>query len=133
MTLFILCINLKGNKRNNFIALFNFNDWNEEFILHQGEAVSIEDIFLGKSFTEEGFTYFALKDLMDHLKRNDFKESRSWVTVRLREEYEAEDLIKTVKNVRIRLWKIQELTVEQPELDIPNMEKEQKDEEIPFW
>ena len=78
------------------------------------------------------FTYFALKDLMDHLKRNDFKESRAWVTVRLREEYDAEDLIKTVKNVRIRLWKIQELTVEQPELDIPNMEKEIKEEEIPF-
>ena len=69
---------------------------------------------------------------MDHLKRNDFKESRAWVTVRLREEYDAEDLIKTVKNVRIRLWKIQELTVEQPELDIPNMEKEIKEEEIPF-
>jgi hypothetical protein len=50
----------------------------------------------------------------------------------LREEYEAEDLIKTVKNVRIRLWKIQELTVGQPELDIPNMEKEVKEEEIPF-
>ena len=45
----------------------------EEFILHQGEAVSIEDIFLGKSYTEDGFTYFALKDLMDHLKRNDLK------------------------------------------------------------
>jgi hypothetical protein len=109
-----------------------FKELLEEFCLHQGEALSFDDIFLGKSYNEEGYTYFALKDLMDHLKRNDFKESRAWVTVRLREEYEAEDLIKTVKNVRIRLWKIQELTVGQPELDIPNMEKEVKEEEIPF-
>ena len=74
-----------------------FKELLEEFILHQGEALSFEDIFLGKSYSENGETYFALKDLMDHLKRNDFKESRAWVTVRLREEYKAKDLTKMIK------------------------------------
>jgi hypothetical protein len=104
----------------------------EEFCLHQGEALTIADIFLGKSYTEEGFTYFALKDLMDHLKRNDFKESRPWVTMRLKEEYDAEDTIRSVKNTRMRLWKIKQLNIEDVELDIPDMKKENNEEEIPF-
>jgi hypothetical protein len=110
-----------------------FRELLEEFILHQGEAVSIEDIFLGKSYTEDGFTYFALKDLMDHLKRNDFKESRSWVTVRLREEYDAEDLTRRIKKVKVRLWKIKEILSEDVELDVPDMKRPDiDDEEIPF-
>ena len=109
-----------------------FKELLEEFCLHQGEALTIADIFLGKSYTEEGITYFALKDLMDHLKRNDFKESRPWVTMRLKEEYEAQDLIRTVKNTRMRLWKIKQLTIEDIELDVPDMKKEIKEEEIPF-
>ena len=110
-----------------------FKELLEEFCLHQGEALTIADIFLGKSYTEEGFTYFALKDLMDHLKRNDFKESRPWVTMRLKEEYDADNTIRSVKNTRMRLWRIKELTVEDIELEVPDMKK-QKDieEDIPF-
>ena len=110
-----------------------FKELLEEFILHQGEALSFEDIFLGKSYTEEGETYFALKDLMEHLKRNDFKESRAWVTVRLREEYKAKDLTKMIKRVKVRLWKIDQITSDEIELDVPDMKKEEKEEEeIPF-
>jgi hypothetical protein len=110
-----------------------FKELLEEFCLHQGEALSFDDVFLGKSYTEEGYTYFVLKDLMDHLKRNDFKESRSWVTMRLREEYNAEDVKRYIKKVQVRLWKIKQLIIEEPELDVPNMEtKEIKEEDIPF-
>jgi len=110
-----------------------FKELLEEFILHQGEALSFEDIFLGKSYTEEGETYFALKDLMEHLKRNDFKESRAWVTVRLREEYKAKDLTKMIKRVKVRLWKIDQIISDEIELDVPDMKKEEKEEEeIPF-
>ena len=110
-----------------------FKELLEEFCLHQGEALTIADIFLGKSYTEEGFTYFALKDLMDHLKRNDFKETRPWVTMRLKEEYNAEDLIRSIKNSRVRLWKIKQLTIDEVDLEVPDM-KQQKDieEDIPF-
>ena len=88
---------------------------------------------MGKSYTEEGETYFALKDLMEHLKRNDFKESRAWVTVRLREEYKAKDLTKMIKRVKVRLWKIDQITSDEIELDVPDMKKEEKEEEeIPF-
>ena len=110
-----------------------FKELLEEFILHQGEALSFEDIFLGKSYTEEGETYFALKDLMEHLKRNDFKESRAWVTVRLREEYKEKDLTKMIKRVKVRLLKIDQITSDEIELDVPDMKKEEKEEEeIPF-
>jgi hypothetical protein len=110
-----------------------FKELLEEFILHQGEALSIEDVFLGKSYTEDGFTYFALKDLMDHLKRNDFKEGRSWVTVRLREEYQAEDLTKRIKKVKVRLWKMKEILSDDVELDVPDMKRpEINEEDIPF-
>ena len=110
-----------------------FKELLEEFILHQGEALSFEDIFLGKSYSENGETYFALKDLMDHLKRNDFKESRAWVTVRLREEYKAKDLTKMIKKVKVRLWKINEIISDDIELDVPDMKREEKEEEdIPF-
>ena len=70
---------------------------------------------------------------MDHLKRNDFKESRPWVTMRLKEEYDADNTIRSVKNTRMRLWRIKELTVEDIELEVPDMKK-QKDieEDIPF-
>ena len=70
---------------------------------------------------------------MDHLKRNDFKESRSWVTVRLREEYEAEDLTKRIKKVKVRLWKIKEILSDDVELDVPDMNRpEINEEDIPF-
>ena len=70
---------------------------------------------------------------MDHLKRNDFKESRSWVTVRLREEYQAEDLTKRVKKVKVRLWKIKEILSDDVELETPDMKRSEiNDEEIPF-
>jgi hypothetical protein len=53
--------------------------------------------------------------------------------MRLKEEYNAEDTIRSVKNTRMRLWKIKQLNIEDVELDVPNM-KQQKDleEEIPF-
>lgn len=70
---------------------------------------------------------------MDHLKRNDFKESRSWVTVRLREEYDAEDLTRRIKKVKVRLWKIKEILSDDVELDVPDMKRpEVNDEDIPF-
>jgi hypothetical protein len=70
---------------------------------------------------------------MDHLKRNDFKESRAWVTVRLREEYKAKDLTKMIKKVKVRLWKIDQILSDDVELDVPNMKREEKEEEdIPF-
>jgi hypothetical protein len=52
--------------------------------------------------------------------------------MRLKEEYEAQDLIRTVKNTRMRLWKIKQLTIEDIELEVPDMKKEIKEEEIPF-
>ena len=52
--------------------------------------------------------------------------------MRLKEEYDASDLIRTVKNTRVRLWKIKQLTIEDVELDVPNMKKENVEEEIPF-
>jgi hypothetical protein len=43
-----------------------------------------------------------------------------------------QDLIRTVKNTRMRLWKIKQLNIEDVELDVPDMKKENKEEEIPF-
>ena len=53
--------------------------------------------------------------------------------MRLKEEYNADDLIRTIKNTRVRLWKIKQLTIDEVELEVPDM-KQQKDieEDIPF-
>ena len=53
--------------------------------------------------------------------------------MRLKEEYNADDLIRTIKNTRVRLWKIKQLTIDEVELEVPEM-KQQKDleEDIPF-
>ena len=55
------------------------------------------------------------------------------VTVRLREEYKAEDLTKRIKKVKVRLWKIEEILSDDIELDIPDMKRiDDKEDEIPF-
>ena len=53
--------------------------------------------------------------------------------MRLKEEYDAEDLIRSIKSSRVRLWKIKQLKIDDVNLEVPDM-KQQKDsdEDIPF-
>ncbi len=51
-----------------------FNDLLEEFAAHLQQAMDRDEILLGRPWTdeEEAKTYFRMKDLEAHLKRNNF-------------------------------------------------------------
>jgi len=51
-----------------------FNDLVEEFTTHMQKGMDRDEILLGRVWTDEadGYTYFRIKDLEAHLKRNSF-------------------------------------------------------------
>ena len=112
-----------------------FQDLLESFCSGRVQAMSPEELILGKPYVEEGNVFFKLDALMDFLKTKNFSQyTRGQVQERLKELNNGESS-STVKAFRdragksksVRVWSVPEFD---PDMDIPAVDI--KGEEVPF-
>jgi hypothetical protein len=85
-----------------------FNDLLEEFAAHMQQAMARDELLMGRPWTddEEAKTYFRMKDLEAHLKRNNFVGlSAPKMAQRLR-DMGGEPISLFLKNRTVRCWRI---------------------------
>ena len=85
-----------------------FMDLLEEFTTHMQQALVRDEVIMGRPWTddEEARTYFRMKDLEAHLKRNNFASlSAPKMAQRLR-DMGGEPISLFLKNRTVRCWRI---------------------------
>jgi len=121
-----------------------FKDYLQEFCQDRGDSFSMDELGMGKAFTENGKTYFRLADLSRWLDSSkNFKVPRPWIVQRLR-DMEGEDVTVYPQKVQTRAWTIPEFKSPIKDVPLPSLKAEKKeddkvlggentdDEEIPF-
>ena len=117
-----------------------FDQHLETFILDQGEGANMDELRLGKSFTENGKTYFLMAKLEEYLEKKRFKgfdPTRIGARIRQRnnspvdadgKELDPPNVVRRIRGKNRRVWWIQELEKPKEELKIPK----DREDEIPF-
>ena len=102
-----------------------FNDLVEEFCAHIQQGIDRDEILLGRPWTsdEEAKTYFRIKDLEQHLKRNNFTGlSAPKMAQRLR-DLNAEPISLFLKGRAVRCWRIPRFAGQDAPFDTPEQKK----------
>ena len=98
-----------------------FKELLESFCTERAQALSKDEILLGKSWTEEGKTYFRLKDLIDYFNRQQFRDyGRNHIAARLR-DLGGGDHFFHIKGKGVTVWYVPEFSSQQEGYDIPDM------------
>ena len=107
-----------------------FLDLLEEFTTHMQEALDRDELIMGRPWRceEEEMTYFRLKDLESHLKRNNFFGLTSPKIAQRMRELGGEPISLFIKNRTVRCWRIPNFNKQ----SAPFSTEEQRDEGIPF-
>jgi len=117
-----------------------FDQHLETFILDQGEGANMDELRLGKSFTENGKTYFLMAKLEEYLEKKRFKgfdPTRIGARIRQRnnspvdmdgKELDPPNVVRRIRGKNRRVWWIHELEKPKEELKIPK----DREDEIPF-
>ena len=96
----------------------------EAFCTERAQAQNRDEILLGKPWTEEGKTYFRLKDLLDYFNRQQFREyGRNHIAARLRELGGSHHFFH-VKGKGVTVWFIPEYSLQEGSFDLPDMKPE---------
>ena len=102
-----------------------FTDLVEEFTTHLQQAMDRDEVLLGRPWTneEDGKTYFRIKDLEAHLKRNNFMGlSAPKMAQRLR-DMGGEPSQLFLKGRTTRVWRIPRFTRQDAPFETPEMKK----------
>jgi hypothetical protein len=90
-----------SSSKGHFLELF------EQFCLDRAQARTIEEVRLGKPFTEHGVTQFRLSDLMAYLGRKNFKDLRRHNVVSILKDQGATNRqVKFLGGRVLRLWSV---------------------------
>jgi hypothetical protein len=121
-----------------------FKDYLQEFCQVRGDSFTMDELGMGKAFTENGITYFRLADLSHWLDSSkNFKVPRPWIVQRLR-DMDGKDVTVYPQKVQTRAWTIPEFKLPIKDVPLPPLKTEKKDtdkvlggedidnEEIPF-
>ena len=110
-----------------------FDQHLESFINDQGHGLSMDEVRMGKTFTEEGKTYFRMVWLENYLEKKKFKGfDATRIGARIRElngnDNEESCVFRGGRVKNTRLWWVTEM--EKPKEDLPLPKAD--DEEVPF-
>ena len=85
-----------------------FYEYLEEFAHHLQKAESRDEIYLRRAWTDEekAQTYFRIKDLMDHLKKNKFYDYKRHQVAQRIKDIGGRPVTLNVKNKPLRVWSI---------------------------
>lgn len=89
-----------------------FMDLLEEFTTHMQQAMDRDELLMGRPWTddEEGKTYFRIKDLENHLKRNSFVGMSAPKMAQRMRDIGGEPISLFLKGRAVRCWKIPRFT-----------------------
>jgi hypothetical protein len=90
-----------------------FHELLESFCTDRSQAKNKDEIMLGKPWSEDGYTYFRLKDLQAFLTRNNFKDyTRTQITARIiamnNNDAKAAKGFFNIKGKGVNLWRVPE-------------------------
>ena len=98
-----------------------FKDLLEAFCTDRAQAQVRDEIVLGKPWTNEGRTFFRLRDLNDYLHRHNFRHyTQAQITARLR-EMDAESGFFNIKGRGCNWWSIPEFRQQTEGFNVPDM------------
>ena len=98
-----------------------FHELLESFCTERAQAQSRDELLLGKPWSEEGNTYFRLKDLLDYFSRQQFRDyGRNNIAARLREMGGGHHFFH-VKGKGVTVWYIPEYANQESSFDLPDM------------
>jgi hypothetical protein len=104
-----------------------FVDLLEEFTTHRQQAMDREEILMGKPFhdDEESKVIFRIKDLENHLKRNNFTGLTAPKMAQRLRDLNAIPVVLSLKGRTTRCWSIPKFTPQDAPFDVPEQgEKE---------
>ena len=106
-----------------------FKDYLQEFCQDRGESFSMDELGMGKVFTEDAKTYFRLADLCKYLESTkNFRVSRPWVVQRLR-DMKGSDTIVYPQKLQTRAWWVPEFQQQIKDVPLPDLKEEKKEKE----
>ena len=103
----------------------------ERFCTSRVQALSKDEILLGKPWTEDGKHYFRISDLMAFLDRQHFRDFKVYQITSCLKQRGAEHHFWNMKGKGVNLWSIAAFQKQEEGYDIPKEVKENK-EDIPF-
>ena len=100
-----------------------FETYLQEFCTDRAQALNKEELLLRKPWTEDGKTYFRLKDLMDYLSRNKFTHlNTGQIIARIREIGGHSEFFK-IKGRGVNVWVIPAYQQQDSEFDIKELDE----------
>ena len=100
----------------------------EAFILDQGEGTHLDELRLGKAFTEEDKTYFLMAKLEEYLEKKRFKGfDPTRIGARLR-QLDGDCVVRRIRGRNTRVWWVPKIEKQKDEFNLPK----ENDEEVPF-
>jgi hypothetical protein len=100
-----------------------FETYLQEFCTDRAQALNKEELLLRKPWTEDGKTYFRLKDLMDYLTRNKFTHlNTGQIIARIREIGGHSEFFK-IKGRGVNVWVIPAYQQQDSEFDIKELDE----------
>jgi hypothetical protein len=106
-----------------------FWDYVEKFCTSRAQAMSLDEIVLGKPYTGEGRTFFRMQDLLSYLNMHKFFDFRGPKIASLLNDAHAEHGFKNLKGRGVNFWSIPAFVTQTEGFGIP---KEIQGEEAPF-
>ncbi len=101
-----------------------FWDMVERFCTSRAQALSIDEIVLGKPFTENGRTYFRMQDLLAYLSMHKFYEFRVTKISSLLKDAKADHHFSYLKGRGVNYWSIVEFVKQTQSFSVPDEAKE---------
>ena len=100
----------------------------EALILDQGEGTHLDELRLGKAFTEEDKTYFLMAKLEEYLEKKRFKGfDPTRIGARLR-QLNGDCVVRRIRGRNTRVWWVPKIEKQKDEFNLPK----ENNEEIPF-
>ena len=103
----------------------------ERFCTSRAQALSKDEILLGKPWSEENKHYFRISDLMAYFDRQHFREFKVHQVTSYLKQRKAEHHFWNIKGKGVNLWSLPAFAKQENGHDIPKDVKDDK-EEVPF-
>jgi hypothetical protein len=96
-----------------------FWDMVEKFCTGRAQALSIDEIALGKPYSEVGRTYFRMPDLISYLNMHKFFDFKSQKIASMLRDAKAEHHFKMLKGRGVNFWSIAEFARQNESFEVP--------------
>lgn len=104
-----------------------FWEMTEKFCTGRAQALSIDEIVMGKPFTEKGKTSFRMQDLLGFLNRHKFFEFKSTKIASMLKDAGAEHHFANIKGRGVNYWSLPEFSKQTEGFSLPGSLAEQQE------